>query len=142
MSRDIPIEITFISNSISAEVENPEASLEDLNEMKRMIKEVIQEPFSLLKSFHLPSDVLVRQSQLLWRQKSLTLLDAQSPKLDGKTEDLNAMKSMIQEAKQDPSSLLKRFALPKNLLMNQLKHLRPKEQVPPNKRKQLLSKAA
>ena len=147
MSGDIPIEITFISSSIHAEAEKPEASLEDLNAMKLMIRKVRQDPLSLLKSFHLPSDLLVRQSQLLRRQKSFNVHNAQTFEplpctTDGKTEDLNAMKSMIQNAKRDPSSLLKSFALPNDLLMNQLKHLCPKDELPTNKRKSVASKAA
>jgi hypothetical protein len=38
--------------------------------------------------------------------------------------DLNAMKAMVQQAKQDPFSLLTHFSLPQDLLIPQLEYLR------------------
>lgn len=114
---------------------------EHLDAMKAMVQETKQDPFSVLKNFSLPDDLLIEQLKYLPLKGSFTANTFRS--LNDIEDELNEMKAMVEKAKQDPTSLLKNFeSLPKDLLMEQSKYLQLKNPLSCTKPDSFFSKAA
>ena len=101
----------------------PYVSQEDLAAMKTMVQEVKQDPSILVEYFTLPDGLLIEQSRYLCLQDQVYDKRPRRDYFKEEKAELNAMKTMVQEVKQDPSILLKNFALPDDLLIRQSRNL-------------------